>query len=174
MASYGYHDNSELFRGSDLGPQEEVCDTDLFPFRTSCQQSDQSLRDPRTFSNDGRMINELVSPKFENEQRTDKGGNAVSDDIAVGHFPLIRRLSVGRAKEASQQERVNIPMMVGPWLHAKLYTRHLSQRINCSNTRYEVLCSIAILLEITANLYVRSKTSKLRIRIRGKCHRQYP
>ena len=25
--------------------------------------------------------------------------------------------------------------------------------INCSNTRYEVLCSIALLLEITANLY---------------------
>ena len=36
VASYGHHDNSELFEGSDLRSQEEVCDTDLFPFRTSC------------------------------------------------------------------------------------------------------------------------------------------
>ena len=52
------------------------------------------------------MINKLVGPKFENEQRTDKGSNAVSDDIAVGHFPLIRRVSVGSIKgEYAARER---------------------------------------------------------------------
>ena len=73
------------------------------------------------------MINKLVGPKFENEQRTDKGSNAVSDDIAVGHFPLIRRVSVGRTKRgyaARESQYSN-----GDWasLQAKLYARHLLQ-----------------------------------------------
>ena len=134
MASYGYYDNGELFRGSDFRPQEDVCDTDLFPFRTSCQQSDQSLRDPRTFSNDRRVINEPVSPKFENEQRADKGGNTVSDYIAVGHFPLIRRVAVERAKGGFTARESKCSK--GGWasLHAKLNVHLLLQRRIYFNT----------------------------------------
>lgn len=58
--------------------------TDLFPFSTRGEESDERLRYPGPTCDDSGMVNEFVGTEFEHEKSADEGGDVEGDGIAVG------------------------------------------------------------------------------------------
>ena len=57
----------------------------LFPFGPSGEQSNDALRNSSAFGHNCGMIDELIRSELKDEERANKRGDAVCDDIAVGH-----------------------------------------------------------------------------------------
>src|SRR5947208_3198348 len=58
----------------------------LFPFRAGGQEANNRLGDFYSTRDDGRVVDELVSAEFEEEEGGDEGGNVERDDVSVGHL----------------------------------------------------------------------------------------